>query len=761
MEILVLLIIAIAYVASTNKKISKLEKENLLLKKELATLKGNDEKIELDDNVAKAQEIKKVKTITNEERIQKAQESKNTGILITGAVLIVLSAIVFLTSTWNAIPNLIKTLVIILLSGVFLGASKIAKDKFNLEKTSNTFFFIAMAYVPICLISCSAFGLFGDYFSLYGPGNVIYLTFVAILTSIIYFINYKKRNSNGLLYGSMISQVSAVILFTLIFEYNTNLILINLLLYNVFLMLLSKNKSIGKIRFIKIMYSAIAYITGFITLFCLYEFTVEVLVILIFLALNFLLLYRKNRNNILNSYLFSIVLYLLGIYFSGITIYNETIKVAVEMCYIIFVYIIGRIVLKLNKDENLLKSIMLLGILSMSGVYLEIYGFNNIFISPVITAILLVVMSVISYMTVKENKLFKYCSYMSIMLFLYSCIDFLDLTQDMKLLIPAISTVGITILENNYPKLKDEFSKIFVIIMQIVGYSTLTLLGNNIGTVLTILFSAYLFYNNSKNKENDWLKIIPLIGVMPKLFFNQLDETTNIILRFGIVIALTVYTIYKKKISITTVFSGIYLFFTIADFENIYLAFSLVGIWSAVQYYFVESQKGKDIFKAILYYCITAIYLEFLDDFELDKYASFALIGITISAILYLKTIVSKYMKDSDWIEYLVLSIIYLWAIMAYNDEKDGMIYVLALVGLLIFSYNKKFGAIFIVTSLAIILNALALTREFWFSIPWWIYLLLIGSILIAFAMKNESDSKNGKIGVGKFIKKIKDNIEK
>lgn len=759
MEILILLIIAIAYIVNTNKKISKLEKENSLLKKELVKLKG--EEIKLDENVDKAQEIKEVRTITREEKIRKEQENKNTGILITGAILIVLSAIVFLTSTWNAIPDFIKTLVIILLSGVFLGASKIAKEKFNLEKTSNTFFFIAMAYVPICLISCSAFGLFGDYFSLYGPGNVMYLTLVAILTSIIYFVNYKKRNSNGLLYGSMISQVSAVVLFTLIFEYNLNLILINLLLYNVFLMLLSKNRSIGKIKFIKYMYSAIAYIAGFITLFCLYEFTIEVLVNLIFLSLNFLLLYRKNKKNILNAYIFSIVLYLIGIYFAGITIYKESFKIAIEMCYIILVYLIGRIALKLNKDENLLKPIMLLAILSMGGVYLEIYGFNNIFISPVITAIVLVVMSVASYMSVKENKIFKYCSYMSIMLFLYSCIDFLDLTQDMKLLIPALSTVGITILENNYPKLKDEFSKIFVIIMQVIGYCTLTCLGSNIGTILTILFSAYLFYNNSKNNENDWLKIIPLIGIMPKLFFNQLDETTNIVLRFSIIIALTVYSIYKKKVSITTIFSGIYLLFTVAEFDNYYIGLALLSGWSAVQHYFIESQKGKDLFKAIIYYCLTAIYLEFLEDFELDKYTSFALIGITISAILYLKTIVSKYVKDSDWIEYLVLSIIYLWALMAYNDEKDGMIYVFALVGLLIVSYNNKYGAIFIVTALAIILNGLALTRAFWFSIPWWIYLLLIGSILIAFAMKNESDSKQGKIGVGKFIRKIKDNIEK
>lgn len=761
MATIILLIIAIAYVISTNKKISKLENENFLLKQEVIKLKSNNEEIKPDENFAGPQEVKKVKTLTREEKVRKEQESKNTGVLITGAILIVLSAIVFLTSTWNTIPNILKTLVIILLSGVFLGASKLAKDKFNLEKTSNTFFYIAMAYVPICLISCSVFGLFGEFFSIYGPGNLIYLTAVMIITSIIYFVNYKKRNSNGLLYGSMLSQVSAVIIFTLIFENSAKLILINLLLYNVLLMLLSKTRSIGKVKFIKYMYTSIAYIAGFITLFYLYELDIEILVTLIFLALNFLLLYRKNRKNVLNAYLFSISLYLVGIYFAGITIYNETFKIAIEMCYIVLVYLIGRIILKLNNDENLLKSLMLVAVLSMSGVYLEIYSFDKVFISPVIASIVLVIMALVSYISVKENKIFKYCSYMSVMLFLYSCIDFLNLTADIKLLIPAISTVLITILENNYPKLKDGFSRIFIVAMQVIGYGALACLESSSGTLFTILFSVYLFYNNTKNSENEVLKIIPLIGMMPTLFYNDLDEITNVVLRFSIIIGLTALSIYKKKISMSTVFSGIYLFFTVLDFENDFVILGLFIIWSAVHCYFIESEKSKDLFKAILYFCITAVYIRFLDEFNLNEYMSFYMIGVTISAIVYLKTIIFKYIKDTDGIEYLVLSIIYLWALITYSNEKDGMIYVVALVGLLIFSYNQKYGAVFIVTALAIIVNALALTRAFWFSIPWWIYLLLIGSILIAFAMKNESDSNKGKLGVGKFIKKIKDNVEK
>ena len=77
------------------------------------------------------------------------------------------------------------------------------------------------------------------------------------------------------------------------------------------------------------------------------------------------------------------------------------------------------------------------------------------------------------------------------------------------------------------------------------------------------------------------------------------------------------------------------------------------------------------------------------------------------------------------------------------------------------FSYVKKYGVIFITSLFTILGNAILLTRKFWFSVPWWIYLLLVGGILIAFATKNESESKKKNIKVGNIIKNLKDIIEK
>ena len=60
-----------------------------------------------------------------------------------------------------------------------------------------------------------------------------------------------------------------------------------------------------------------------------------------------------------------------------------------------------------------------------------------------------------------------------------------------------------------------------------------------------------------------------------------------------------------------------------------------------------------------------------------------------------------------------------------------------------------------------IIINIFALTRIFWFSVPWWVYLLVVGSVLIGFAVKNEAnENKSISKGIVDNIKSIKDKID-
>ena len=88
-----------------------------------------------------------------------------------------------------------------------------------------------------------------------------------------------------------------------------------------------------------------------------------------------------------------------------------------------------------------------------------------------------------------------------------------------------------------------------------------------------------------------------------------------------------------------------------------------------------------------------------------------------------------------------------------YANQIDGMIFICFLVVVTIFTYIKKYGPIFITTIIAIIVDTVVMTRSFWFSVPWWVYLLCVGSILLVFAMRNEAKENKEKNKLFEIIK--------
>ena len=198
MELLLLIIILLYMLYNENKGKNECRHENFKLKeriKELekrlkqyegqenATNNVNTSKIDINGEAVKTED-KKLETIINNEKNkttgktdveepkvinsvkpqktkeqikQEELERKNTIILATGAILIVLAAIVFLVSTWSLLSNVVKAISLFLFIVVFLGASKLSKDKYNLEntifKTGKIFMFFIKYHVPSPIIT--------------------------------------------------------------------------------------------------------------------------------------------------------------------------------------------------------------------------------------------------------------------------------------------------------------------------------------------------------------------------------------------------------------------------------------------------------------------------------------------------------------------------------------------------------------------------------------------------------------------------------
>lgn len=894
MALFILIVIAfLIYSYNMNKIIKDLQKENSELKKKLANLADLNHVVvserEIEHNnidVKEKETLQKLrqtipsktvvteekKKLTEEEKLEirlrkekKERESKNTTILITGAVLIVLAAIVFLMSTWNTVSNIIKTVVLVLLIGVFLGASKIAKERFKLEKASNTFFYLAMAYIPICLISCSIFELFGHYLSIYGDGKYTYLAMSMVLTSGIYYLNYKNRKSTALLVGSILSQICSVILFGLIFSSEVSLIIILLLIYNIVLIKLIKENSV--IELLKIFYNGIPVIAALYTFGIIFEGSAELFIIIPLLIINYFFLYTQKENTVFNAYLFNISLYVFGIFACLIFEYPfeilNSIRIVLGIIYTISISVIVGVVS--NKDNNLIKSSMvtslvaigimgsrtldndagfvktymiaLLEVILMFFAYLKsaekgknilsylipttliialidilnlldlnyvfyiissllVFTVGEIFVgeeyrrlnkgffrvshinilltylscyignssnmaNDVILFVLLELVYIYSFIKNRESKLFKYLSYSNIYFILLSSFEFLELSYKIDYLIPLITSIIVIILENTNKNLKDEFSKIYISILSVITFCALSELENLASIILGFAFSAYLIYENFRNNDNKYLRMIPMLGFMVIMQNAEIEKELQPIIVILAAVASTFVSVYQKRFSIDTIFSMIYLLLALDYFNNNLIKEIFFIIWAFVNMYFMEEENSKDIFKAITYIGVYALYKDLLVELALDEFACTNLIGILILTIILLKDIIIKYVKDLDSLEYIIFSIIYLYAVGLYTSEADGIIFVLFIVALVMYSYMKKYGALFIVSIMAILVNAILLTREFWLSIPWWIYLLLVGGILIGFAIKNESDDRKEKISVGNVIKNLKDKIEK
>lgn len=808
-------------------------------------------------------EIKtETKVISEKERIEiikkkeiKDKEIKNTCILLVGAMLIIMAAIVFLMSTWSVINNIFKTAVLILLVGVFMGASKVAKEKFKLTKASTTFFYIGMAYIPISLLSISILGLFGDYLSITGEGNYLYLSISALIIALVYYTMYKKNNDKSMFYGSILTQTITAILFSCIFDTKIEYITMSLLLYNFLLMLLIKNHEQKKV--LEKLYYIIPYTTLFLTTMDSSIETILTPLSYILSAINLFIIDLKKDNKI-TGFFFTLLLNLIGIYF----INKNSLKLNINdtilyiTCNFAIVYLLIMLLNQFIKKKNFDIGSNVFSLLMINIIYFGSFDVTNILIAPWIYAasavvilllnykkvseklrklisifipvyfiisginllavlvvsyhfylllgiatfiigqtlipknmedlkkyanffshILLIIVYIVSmimhfnnmnniviyyiillaiycysYFTTKFN-LFKYASYLVGHVLLNSIFVFLGVADKSVYVLPMIMTIIIMYFENK--KTKYLLSEIFLSIYKIVAYAAIMNLNSIFGITATLAFTAYIIYDNRINKNSN--DIIPLIGVVGIVFNYSVDSMVIGIIMLLFTLATTLLSFESKRMNLYTMFSAIYLLISLQILSIEYLNEIIFITWSFTNYYILEKESDKDKFKFLTGIGLVFLYNLIVVELGLDFYTAFNMLGIIALAIVTIRKILNKYIKEIDIIECITFIILYVIAFNNYTSETDGMVFMILLCGIIILSYIKKYGMLFCVTIITIILNVLLLTREFWLSIPWWIYLLLIGSILITFAIRNEANEKSS---ITDTIKGLKDKID-
>ena len=851
-----------------------IEKQDVVVKKEMVQ---NNDKIEYakethtDKNIKLEKEY--VQPKKTKEKIKSEKERKTTTMFATGATFIILDAIVLITSTWSLMPNIVKTIMLMLIAGIFFALSSFAKKK-NLHKAHKAFYYIAMAYIPIFCISISTFGLLGEYLSIFGEGKFIYFTLAGIANSILYYIEYKRKNMPGLFYGSILIQVLTVVVFSCIFETNIQKIVLCMLLYNIgFMALTDKNKIIKDNKYI---YSVIPYfglVFGIFSMFIVNSYIV--LCDLILTAVNFLVLYFKNKSSD-DFVIFNTVINIIGFYF--VWKINSALKIELKsIITILYLIIANCCIIEINKNKGMKNTAIIQLLLSLQIVFfmnissnmnrfiialiqllISIYSYIKlkadsksstiinmlIFIYAIISQILLsFVLKISSYQWFVFSSIFTFCVYEVIdqyivkrenlkiwnfymshvylaivtlltlicnlenfsndifdwiiitLIYIYSMYKFrgnsiatickylsyittgitlnsicncVGIQNNVKLVIPSIITVLFLFVE---PKLsiKSEMDNIFEILLYIVSYLCISCIQGIGSVIIAIALTAIISminYLKEKNKSMDVFvkQIVSVIGfiIVGLITFSQenINPFALQIIYLSISLGTSLCAIFKYKKELFAITSGIYLIMAVVSVGNKYFGTIIFLIWNIYNYFIIfKDTNYKKIFKIAIYIDLLTLYNIIIGDLNFDKYATIRLFGYLVCSIAISNIIQEKF---DILLKEIVVTLINIYALTIYINNFDGMLFTLVLVYIVIYSYYNKSGNLFIVATVNIILNIFALTRKFWFSVPWWIYLLVVGCVLISFAVKNEANENKSKSkGLIDNIISIKEKIDK
>lgn len=718
MSLLSLIIIGILIykIVECNDYIKKLERQVKMLKERVKVLENNSANTSdsyLRNNIENVKEEAQITNMENPEYVVRSmnvpknhQEKKivknmktdgrNVAILTVGAVFIVVAAISFLYAGWDVLPNVLKSAVLSILAIMFFGMSNVAKKVFKLPQTSKTFYYIALGYVPIVLFSFSLFGLVGEFFSIQGEGKFIYLALTNFIVMFVYLLLGVKNSDIRLYYAGNIMQIISVIFSTLIFTAVPENVIAVLLLYSTLI-----NYSYGKlnikfkeesIKFAEVL-TFITAIIGVFSLPAVWGMWLSVLYTLT-LVFNSILLYRREDSEI-----------------KEIFVLLST-----------FLLVLVCINLKINEHSLLFVAqeiILILYVLVSSYIYN--FKLHEKVIRPM-GNILNTIIMVILLFAVAE-----------------SCLP-----------VWLVATLSFLIASIVYLKGKKEGNALYIITL-VLGYIALLLHDSGLTYLVTILQSIFATLILTKN-NGKFIKLVPILAFLPKLYTHELmvgnEFDLAILLNLAIIVIFTIINFKRRDVSLV-IASFVYLYGLLGSFDfnlNDYVVISIFIIWGIVQLFSIDN-KARDWIRVFIYTNGLIMYMLLIHDLKINDITCIFMLGILVYAYAIIRGIIRKYNKESYKVyEYLTYAIVYIWAFELYSSALDITLFLAMILAIIVISYMKKMGPAFLCSMVAIVTNMFYLSRSFWLNIPWWVYLVVVGGILITFAVRNEVSEKRENI---------------
>lgn len=441
------------------------------------------------------------------------------------------------------------------------------------------------------------------------------------------------------------------------------------------------------------------------------------------------------KNKVKNCYL---IILIIGLFIQSLCSYFSNVMYFVTAFIIYLLLIIYSLMSKDEFSKNLLD---VLCILSLSSVLIGLNKYT--LISSLITTILLIIFAILNK---TNNKKYLYLSLVSIpIIMIISNLSFnYSIKKDLSMIILIPSLLILTRKFLNALKENDkivlEFIFISALALSITSPSIMfiylillyvvTLLLKKEYTLSSktyfnylIFFSIISFLNVSADKlDNLYMIGIIALLVINQILFRILYEKRNIIFEaFHSIISLVLIICLINNLGFNNFISSI---ISIILFIILYLIY--------------DDERMKYTVISFVVYPLNLL-LKTIDANVIKDILSLFIYMIPIT--LLLRKVFNVEEDVSNIIEGVILSLMFVMFIFNINLQVGltlGIISVLSIIIGLVFKY-KSYNITGYVT---LVLTVIIQTFELWGKMPWWVYLLITGIILVVLAALRESKKK-------------------
>ena len=629
------------------------------------------------------------------------QEAKKLDIVLKlGVLMVILAGFIFATTSWDIIPDFVKSISLLVLGLIFMALSYLADKKLKLESSQKMYYLLGMIFIWLSYYSVGFYGLLNDLLGIGEESTNLFLASTSLLATLQMFIASKTFKNELFKIFIFLGLFISIILIVTYFDLDMGLILliINSLLFIVHLL---SNKY--KYELLSIFTLISIYIATIITMLCFEEMMFLTNLLNLILLVSEIIIINKSNSKpvqVTNALLIPIVLMTA----LGSSSIDNELKSVLLVSLTSLIYVLLAMTKYLEKHSLFSKIFIPLANLLTIAFLFDVINYSGTYFSGLILSLIVLVINILILLSKNDViKLEKYLTPIK-MIPLIGIIgtNILNLT-DYQIFTIIFLSYGILM---NFLKDKKIFNFMFIVEVLLILYLLIEeYYATEIFSLLATLFGVIALYALIEDqKDNKFIQKSKIFYFVLMLLSINTLLSSNLFSLNNIFMYLIIIVLY---IIIILLFRNDKVKYTITSYALILPINSLMDL----------NYLDNDLLTIIR--AMLVIYLSFITCHNLIKDKEFK---IGLLAVLNGVVLASIVFNGS-----LIVSL---------------FIGIMALLYILLGLLTDEYKNFFIIGIIFTVINVIYQLRNLWVMVPLWLYLLIIGSILIGLVTYKEIKRK-------------------